>query len=119
MGEEMTTMISIGVELDADGLSSSKHIFEQIASDSADVVLDLRRVNRMDGSGLGALMHVMKRKAANGAKLWVVNVNGQPRDMLSDLKVLSMIEHVGDLGAVARDLRQVPAANALAQFPAE
>ena len=65
MGEEMTTMISIGVELDADGLSSSKHIFEQIASDSADVVLDLRRVNRMDGSGLGALMHVMKRKAVH------------------------------------------------------
>lgn len=94
----MEKLISIECDLDAMSVGAVRPFFERLAEDPSDVVLDLRAVGRMDGSGLGALMHVFKRKTASGAKLWVVNVGGQPRDMLNSLKVLPLLERTN--GAV-------------------
>ena len=75
----MNTIVKIDCDLVAASMSGSIGFFEQLALDPNDVVLDLRSVVNLDGSGLGALLQVFKRKRAHGATLSLVNVSGQPR----------------------------------------
>jgi len=95
----MNTIVKIETDLDAANVGQTVEFFEQLAADSNDVVLDLCSVAKIDGCGMGALLHVFKRKSALGAKLSLVNVSGQPRQVLTELKVLSLLEYSGDATA--------------------
>jgi anti-anti-sigma factor len=116
----MSTVVKIESELDAGGIAASVAFFERLAQDDSDIVLDLRSVAVLDGSGLGALMHVFKRKRALGARLAVANVSGQPRQLMLELKVLSLLElveqpaafDVASRPALAQDNLSNPAVNA-------
>lgn len=96
----MNTIVKIDCDLVAASMSGSIGFFEQLALDPNDVVLDLRSVVNLDGSGLGALLHVFKRKRAHGATLSLVNVSGQPRQILNELKVLALLEYRGDANGI-------------------
>ena len=93
--------------------------FEQLAADTGDVVLDLRNVGSLDGSGLGALLHVFKRKRARGAKLSLANVVGQPRQLLTELKVLPLLEYSGDAMVIESKLRVPLSTSGLPKLPGD
>lgn len=103
-------MVELDCDLDAAGVTSCKSLFERMAEDGSDIVIDMRKVSVIDGSGLGAILHVMKRKNAMGGRLGVVNVVGQPRELLKTLKVLPLIEHLGEVEILdAQDRAAIPA----------
>lgn len=102
----MNTIVKIDCDLVAASLTESTAFFERLAMERTDVVLDLRNVAAIDGSGLGALLHVFKRKRAHGAKLSVVNVSGQPQQLLAELKVLPLLAYKGDAASIESKRRE-------------
>lgn len=84
--------IIIPCQLDGPGVESASRWFEEIASAENDVVLDLSGVHRLDGSGLGALMHVIKRKRELHCNIVIKNLSGQPREVLSKLGLIDFFE---------------------------
>lgn len=118
-GLSMNTIVKIDCDLVSASMGRSVAFFEQLAADPSDVVLDLRSVATIDGSGLGALMHVFKRKRAQGANLSLANVGGQPRRLLNELKVLSLLEYTGDASETDSKRRPTLAASALPKLPAD
>lgn len=118
-GLPMNTIVKIDYDLISASMGESVGFFEQLAADPSDVVLDLRNVNAIDGSGLGALLHVFKRKRARGAKLSLANVGGQPRRILSELKVLSLLEYTGDASATDSKRRAMLSTSALPKLPGD
>ena len=113
----MNTIVKIDCDLVSASMSQSNAFFAQLASDQSDVVLDLRNVGAIDGSGLGALLHVFKRKRARGANMSLANVSGQPRRLLSELKVLKLLEYTGDALAVDSKRRITLSNGALQELP--
>ena len=80
--------ISIDCDMDALAANQLRSIFENIAeNDNRHVMVDLTRVNFMDSSGVGALIFLFKRLSAAGRKLALVEVGGQPADLLSQLQI--------------------------------
>jgi|LNFM01.1.fsa_nt_gb anti-anti-sigma factor len=115
----MNTIVKIECELDAASVRESMAFFEELAADPSDVVLDMRSVGSLDGSGLGALLHVFKRKRARGEKLSLANVNGQPRQLLSELKVLPLLEYTGDSAVIETKLRLTLSTSSLPKLPGD
>lgn len=118
-GLPMNTIVKIDCELDATSVRDSMTFFEHLAVDPSDVVLDLRTVEALDGSGLGALLHVYKRKRARGAKLFLANVSGQPRQLLTELKVLPLLEYTGDAAVIETKRRVTLSTSALPKLPGD
>ena len=82
----------IPCQLDGPGVRSATEWFDGIARATDDIELDLSCVETLDGSGLGALMHLVKRKRAIHHRILFKNLTGQPRDLLADLGVLCLVE---------------------------
>ncbi|MCX7380202.1 MAG: STAS domain-containing protein [Alphaproteobacteria bacterium] len=62
-----------------------------VAAPTHDITADLSNVNRIDGSGIGALAFLHRRLAAAGRKLSVAGACGQPRDCLQDLGLVRLL----------------------------
>jgi len=77
------------VALDADGAKALRPVMEAIlaAGDATThrVVLDLSRVDALDGSGVGAIGFLRKRLLAAGHRLELAGVRGQPLALLRQL----------------------------------
>ena len=71
--------------------------FERLADEEkADVLIDLRKVEFMDSSGIGALVFLYKRLSAQGRKLSALATQGQPRRLLEFLRIDRVIEIAPD-----------------------
>ncbi len=98
--------------LDAASIKSIRQDFEVLATAVDDVVIDMARTETLDGSGVGAMVFAFKRLSANGKRLSVRNVSGQPLDLLNEaglLRTLAAERRVngsaGRLNVVVRGLR--------------
>ena len=82
--------IEIDFEMDADGVRRSGQSVLALANSAGDVVVDLGAVSRLDSSGIGLLVHLHKRKLEANERFSVINVRGQPRELLGELRLLSV-----------------------------
>jgi anti-anti-sigma factor len=62
------------------------------------IVLDLRELNRMDSSGLGAIVGLYVSAKKENCEFLVVNYNSAIRDLFGITNVLSMFEDCGRTG---------------------
>ena len=82
------TYLALHGTFDALGAKTAKPVFEYVASNrDADVILDLGGVDFIDSSGVGAMVFLYKRLTAADRGLELVGVTGQPRDLLSMLRI--------------------------------
>jgi len=81
-----TLQLTPGTALDAEGAAALRPTLDSLARAGARrVVLDLSRVERMDGSGIGAIAFLRKRLLAAGQSMEVVGAHGQPLALLRSL----------------------------------
>jgi stage II sporulation protein AA (anti-sigma F factor antagonist) len=72
--------------LDGAGATALRPGFEALGTGGPrDVVLDLSRVSYLDGAGLGAVAYLYKRLVAQGRRLRLEGVTGQPLATLRQL----------------------------------
>lgn len=86
---ENEIQVALSGELDAHGCRAVREDLENVASLCRDTVLnlDLRAVSFIDSSGIGAIVYLFKRLRNVGGKLKVINVQGQPQELLTLLRV--------------------------------
>lgn len=84
-----TLKITPTFALDAEGSLKLRPVLESLAkpgpSHTHRVVLDLSAVERMDGSGVGAIAYLRKRLMAAGRRLDIAGAHGQPLSLLRQL----------------------------------
>ena len=87
--------IKITGEMDANGCSAS-----QIADDLENLLkpeteqhisLDIGNVTFLDSSGIGVIVFLFKRLKSSGGSLEIINANGQPKDLITLLRVDNVI----------------------------
>ncbi|HRK18187.1 MAG TPA: STAS domain-containing protein [Hyphomicrobiaceae bacterium] len=76
---------------DADGVTANRTVIERLANSNGDVIVDMAEVELIDGSGFGALAHIHKRLARQKHSVTVVNVGGQPRDLMLRTGLLDVL----------------------------
>ena len=81
----MALVYIAGNNLDAPRLRQDRVEFERLAAAEEDVTIDMSEVEFMDPSGVGALVFVLKRVRAAGRSFRLINVRGQPQELLEQI----------------------------------
>lgn len=76
-------------DFDADGVQRSREQFEKLCSDASykEVIIDMQAVDFLDSSGVGALVYVFKRLAAQHIPLRICKVHGQAAELMQLLRM--------------------------------
>lgn len=76
-------------EFDAVGCREIRNTLEALLDDHGDkeIEFDLENVSFMDSSGIGALVFLLKRLRTQGGAIRLVNVSGQPKELIILLRV--------------------------------
>lgn len=77
-------------DMDAYGVLESglNNVLERLADNwDGDVELDFSEVTFMDSSGIGAIVYLYKRIKASDRNLEIVGVNGQPLEIMRNLRI--------------------------------
>ena len=98
--------------LDALGVKENIAVFNRLAELDEDLIIDMKAVERLDSSGLGALVFLYKRLRSQGHTVSVINVAGQPLSLLTDLGIARTL--IGR--ASTHDLRTVQPSPAVETF---
>lgn len=82
-------VVELKGEMDALGSVKIRPELEKIAEEGgpANVFLDMREVNFLDSSGIGAIVFLYKRLKVQGRNLEITGVNGQPRELMELLRL--------------------------------
>lgn len=82
-------VISINGDMDAKGCETLKPTLEDILQNQEvkDVEMDMKQVEFLDSSGVGAIVFLFKRLRQAGSELNISGVNGQPKDILKLLRI--------------------------------
>ena len=85
--------IALQGEFDALACKQIRPEFELIANDNhrKNVILDLSNVTFLDSSGIGAIVFLFKRIRVQGYELTLSNVQGQPKELITLLRIDSAI----------------------------
>ena len=86
-------IINLQGEMDALGCTEIRPSLERIVNteNNHDVILDMGSVSFLDSSGIGVIVFLYKRLKARGRALEIINVQGQPRDLMELLRIDSAI----------------------------
>lgn len=76
-------------EFDAMGCHEIRQELEVLVEEHGDkaIEFDIGQVTFMDSSGIGAIVFMLKRMRAKGGSLTLVNAQGQPKQLISLLRV--------------------------------
>jgi len=105
------TIITLGGRFDAAAVAAARSSLERIPAEGRhDVYIDLSRVTFIDSSALGLCVFLFKRLAAERRKLFFIEPIGQPRRLITLLRIDRVIEirsYASGQGAASfdRDLR--------------
>jgi len=81
-------LLGVPGDFDAVFASEARSRFEEIAETwSGDVTVDFMQSHFLDSSGIGAIVFLYKRLAAKGHGLEIVNIDGQPLDVIRSLRI--------------------------------
>lgn len=87
----MSRILKIDQDMDAITMADMKATFDELADAGDSVEIDMDAVEFIDSSGVGGLVFLYKRLLANGHKLTVTNVGGQPLRLLTHLRMQGLI----------------------------
>ncbi|MGN7614546.1 STAS domain-containing protein [Magnetococcales bacterium HHB-1] len=108
-----THILKLSGEFDAQAVKAQRAALDQLVEESKkDVVVDLSEVFFIDSSGIGALVFLYKRLAAQSYKLYLVGPSGQPLSLLEQLRINQTIPTFDSLNALIETLH--PAQNSAA-----
>lgn len=84
-----TARIGLEGEFDALGCKEIRKDFEELVGNYIGqyIELDLSAVSFIDSSGIGAIVFLYKRMLENNGQLKLVEVTGQPKELISLLRV--------------------------------
>ncbi len=77
---------------DALAVVELRETFDQLVDRECDVILNLQRVTFIDSSGLGAIVFLFKRLRGLDKTLKIINIQGQPLQLLQYLRVDQVID---------------------------
>lgn len=78
-------IIKLYNDFDADSVRAMKDEIETYSNLSANIIFDLRNVNFIDSSGIGAIVYLYKRMAAKGFRVCVIGLSQQPLELFQML----------------------------------
>ncbi len=79
-------------EFDAHAAKELEDVLETLSNtDRQDVIIDLTSVSFIDSCGIGAIVFLYKRLKSRNRTLRLLNVNGQPRQLLGMLRIDKVI----------------------------
>lgn len=86
-------IIDLQGEMDAPGCSRIRSSLEQVVTseNSNNVILNMAQVSFLDSSGIGVIVFLYKRLKAKGRALEIINVQGQPLELMELLRIGSAI----------------------------
>jgi len=84
-------VVSLSGDFDVSSVGSAKPLFEDLAVNGSDVIVDLSQVRFIDSSGIGALVFLYKRLIAQQHEMVLLGVDGQPKELLDILKITQTI----------------------------
>ncbi len=85
------TDLKLAPAFDANAVVAYRTVFEGVLARNKNVSLDLSATTFIDPSGIGAVAFLYKRLLARGLRLSLVGVHGQPLQVLSKLRLLSLL----------------------------
>jgi len=93
-------IIKLHGEMDALGCTHIRTELEQITNSDSEtnVVINMDQVKFLDSSGVGLIVFMYKRLKAKGRTLEIVDVHGQPQELMELLRIdtvipVSMVSH--------------------------
>jgi len=92
-------VITLSGDFDVNSVNDAKPLFEDLAVNGSDVVVDLSGVRFIDSSGIGAIVFLYKRLVAQKHNMVLIGVQGQPQELLEILKITQTIPCFVDLNA--------------------
>lgn len=91
------TKVAAPQQFDIDHIGPIRESFEDLLMDKGQlVVVDLSLTEFIDSSGIGAIIYLFKRLKSQQRVLQLYGVHGQPRRILTMLRVDRAIPFVGD-----------------------
>jgi len=80
-------------EMDALGCTQIRTELEQVTNSDSNkkVILNMNLVSFLDSSGVGVIVFLYKRLKANGRTLEIVDVRGQPKELMELLRIDTVI----------------------------
>jgi len=89
---EMVQALRISGDMDASTMVEMTGDFERLAAGNDDVQLDMSLVTFIDSSGIGGLVFLFKRLHAQARRLRLTGVRGQPRHLMTQLRLTVLFE---------------------------
>lgn len=80
-------VITVSGEFDALAVKKLEPIMEPLPGEYKNILLDLREISFIDSTGIGAIVFIFKRLQGHDATLRLICGDGQPRDLLSLLRI--------------------------------
>lgn len=87
----MPRTLKVDGDMDAATMKVQRPIFEELAEAGDDVVIDMKSVEFIDSSGVGAIVFLYKRLLENKHKLTLENLAGQPLQLLTYLRLDGLV----------------------------
>ncbi len=86
-------VVKLRGEMDAQGCTHIRTDLEQIVNSKNDnnIILDMSLVSFLDSSGIGVIVFLYKRLKVRGRQLKILNVNGQPQELIELLRIDTVI----------------------------
>lgn len=84
-------VVSVSGDFDVNTVGDVRELFEDLAVQDNDVVVDLSEVHFIDSSGIGAIVFLYKRLVAQKHNMVLIGVTGQPKELLDILKISKTI----------------------------
>lgn len=79
-------------EFDAQRARELESEFDTLSqTDRMELVIDMTKVQFIDSCGIGAIVFLYKRLKSRGRRLRLLNVNGQPRELMQMLRIDKVI----------------------------
>ncbi|TDP01074.1 STAS domain-containing protein [Marinomonas balearica] len=95
-------VLELAGEMDCVAVAESKDILEKIPQDFAgDIVFDLSKVTFIDSSGIGAIVFLFKRLREEERALLITGLNGQPKELMTLLRINRAITIKDDVRSCA------------------
>lgn len=84
-----SVVVKLKGSLVAERCQEMAELFAKLAQRSAggQIILNMQQVKRLDASGIGALVHILKRIKASGGSLSLAEVDEEPRRLLEMLHI--------------------------------
>lgn len=93
-----TTLISIPAEFDAHEVEKVRDQLDELVEDSrCFLVLDFTTTRFIDSSGIGAIVYLYKRIMNRQCQMQLLRVSGQPRKLMTMLRVDKTIPFIEQL----------------------